>query len=327
MSQCYELKDVMLQAMNDFAQNISPLSKECERVQPGRKSSCSLAVGWTSLLVQTSESSTNVEPFETLATPDHLVVLVTRGECEIESFSNGSWKKAAYRPGLGGMTAGGNTSRLRWRSKIANVKETLHIYIPQFFFTAAAEQYRRAGASFRVEHPDALAFNDPVVSQVAFSLRDAVRAGAPDLYAESAAQFLATHLLSLHSRWSKPLSDVRSPGMLSHYRLKRVLEFMDHHYSEALSVKRLAKEAGVSRFHFVRLFKQSFGLAPHQHLVRLRMQAAATMLESTDLNVQEIATRCGYVSTAHFSTAFRKRFLQTPSEHRAQLYAARPDLR
>lgn len=81
-----------------LAESIAPGCKACERVIPGRKLSCSLSVGWSSLLVQTFESPANLYPFETLASPDQLVVLVTKGECKIESFSNRSWRRDFYRP-------------------------------------------------------------------------------------------------------------------------------------------------------------------------------------------------------------------------------------
>lgn len=162
---------------------------------------------------------------------------------------------------------------------------------------------------------------------MALSLAEAIKVGAPNPYAETAARFLATHLLSIHSSWSDSSSDVRSPGVLRDRRLKRVLEFMEHHYMNSLSLGQLAEEAGISRFHFVRLFKKNCGVTPHQHLLRLRMEAAAAMLGSTDLSVQEVASKCGYTSATHFSAAFQKQFSRTPSEFRAKLYAADADPR
>jgi AraC family transcriptional regulator len=308
---------------SELGAHISPFSKLCESNQQGKRLDCSSTAGWTSLLVQTFKNPAVIEPYETLPTPDQLIVLVTKGEFEVGSYSNRSWKKAIYRPGLGGMTAGGNTSRIRARSKESDGFESLHIYIPQFFFAAAADEFRRAGVPFRMNQPDALGFYDPVIAQTAYSLKEAFKLGAPNLYAESAAQFLAVHLLSIHSRWSEPYSGVRNPGALTDRRLRRVLEFMQHHYAEDLSIEQLSKEGGISRFHFIRLFKESFGVTPHQHLVRLRMGAAAKMLGNTDLSVQAIALKCGYLSTGHFSANFQKHFGQTPFIYRAKLSGVR----
>ena len=299
-------------------------SESFASILPGRTINCSLDAGWKSLLVRTIERSANVETFEAPTTPDQLIVICTRGACEMESFSNRVWKNAAYRPGLGGMTVGGHADRLRWRSKTSEQIEVMQIHLPQYYLDAAAEEYRRAGMAFHMDAPDSLGFCDPVISQMALSFSEAIATGAPNLYAESAAQFLAAHLLSLHSKWSEPSASIRTPGIISDRRLKRVLEFMEHHHTEHLSLAQLAREAGVSRFHFVRLFKVSVGITPHQHLIRLRMNAAASMLDETNLNVQEIALRCGYISVSHFSAAFQKHFSQTPSEYRTRLIGARP---
>jgi len=229
---------------------------------PDRLTSCSLTAGWTSLLVRTFESPPSVEPFETAASPDQLVVLVTRGRGQIESFSRGAWRAAVYRPGVGGLTAGGQTSRLRWQSRTHEAIETVHIFIPCQTMAATIDAYRRAGSAYRADPLDALLFDDPAITRVGLSLVDAIEVGAPDLYAQSAAQFLATHLLSSQSRWPSRLGDERRPGILSDRRLRRVLAYMDAAYMEPLSLDDLAREAGVSRFHFARLFRARVGIPP-----------------------------------------------------------------
>jgi len=283
---------------------------------PSRLTSCSLTAGWTSLLVRTFENPAIVEPFEMAASPDQLVVLTTHGQCQVESFSNGAWRAGESRPGVAGMTSGGQTSRLRWRSRTHEAFETVHIFIPHQTIAATIDEYRRAGSVYRTESLDALVFDDPALTRVSLSLVDAIGVGAPDLYAQSAAQFLATHLLSLQSRWPSRHGDDRRPGTLSDRRLRRVLEYMDAKYMEPLSLDDLAREAGVSRFHFVRLFRAQVGVTPYRYVVRLRMTAAAAMLAGTDLSVQDIALSCGYHTAGHFAAAFRRHFAQAPHEYR-----------
>jgi len=283
---------------------------------PDRMTSCSLTAGWTSLLVRTFESPPSVEPFETAASPDQLVVLVTRGQCQIESFSNGAWRAAAYRPGVGGLTAGGRTSRLRWRSRGHEAIETVHIFIPRQTIAATIDEYRRAGLSYRADPLDALLFDDPAIARLGLSLVDAIAIGAPDLYAQSAAQYLATHLLSMQHRWPSRHGDERRPGPLSDHRLRHVLDYMNATYMEPLSLDDLAREAGVSRFHFARLFRARVGVTLHRHVVHLRMDAAASMLTGTDMSVQDIALACGYYTARHFAAAFRRHFSKAPREYR-----------
>ncbi len=285
---------------------------------PGRMLACSLQAGWTSLLVRTFEEPTVNEGFETACSPDLLVVLVMRGSYTIESFSDGLWRSADYRPGLGGMTACGRTSRLRWSSLSSKPQESLHIYIPHCLLSATAEEYRRSGVAYRNTTPDALLLDDPVIARLGFTLLEAMQVGAGDLYAQSAAQFMVSHLLSRHSRWPSPSVRARKRGELKDRRLLRVLEYMRAHYADALTLDKLAREAGVSRFYFVQLFKNATGSTPHQYLTGLRMQNAADLLTETTFDVIEVAIACGYQSAAHFGAAFKQRFGCSPSEFRVE---------
>ncbi len=295
---------------------ISAASEVCGSIMPGRETLCSRAAGWTSLLVQTFEIRRDTEIFDTLPTPDHFIGVLIKGRATLESCSRGAWKRAAYLPGWVGMTPGGHTSSLRWQSPQSPVLETLHVYIPHHFLQGAQDAYRGTGASSRTQSLNVLSFHDPVIAQVALGLVEAVKTGAPNLYAASAAQFLAAHLISTHSWWRSDATDARSLGTLPGRRVAQVLEYMQAHYMEPLSLDQLAALACVSPFHFVQLFKKSVGVTPHRYLIKIRMDAAADMLTGTDSSVLEVAQACGYQNAAHFSAAFQKHFVQSPSAYR-----------
>ncbi len=140
------------------APNFSPLSEQAGRLRPGQKLLCSRDAQWQSLLVQIYQQPNSVDAFETVASPDQLVVFVLKGQYEIESLSSGLWKRAAYRPGVGGLTAAMTSNRLRWHSPCSEKPELLRIYIPQSYFEEVYDEYRRVGASSIVRVPDTLAF-------------------------------------------------------------------------------------------------------------------------------------------------------------------------
>ncbi|WP_031214341.1 helix-turn-helix transcriptional regulator, partial [Mesorhizobium sp. LSJC255A00] len=73
---------------------------------------------------------------------------------------------------------------------------------------------------------------------------------------------------------------------------------------------------GVSRFHFWRAFKQSTGMTPHAFIAQRRLEQAADMLRSTSLSATEIAMECGFGSSSHFTTAFKRAFGAVPTEFR-----------
>ncbi len=286
---------------------------------PMRAVASSTDVGWTSLLVEVRESAGMSAAYESLATPDQLLVLATQGEYDLERFAGGVWRRAVRQAGSGALTPGGETNRIRWDQRGTSPIRTVHLFLPQSVMRDAVEQFHRAGTPHRTDGLSAVAFTDPAITHVTLSLLSAMDAGAPDLYAQAVAQYLATHLLSVHRRDLYPSNDGRRPGLLTDQRLARVVEYMTVHYRESLTLERLAAEAGISKFHFVRLFKAAVGETPHRSLVRLRLSAARQMLGDTDLTIAEIARASGYGSAGHFDTAFTRHFGRTPTRFRQDM--------
>lgn len=285
----------------------SPESVTSTLAEPGRTLFTSVVSGWRSLLLQAVEAPGSVESFQSVATPDHLIVIVLRGTYEIESTSMRSSTSATYRSGRGGMTAPMNISHLRWRSKQKSLR-TLHLYIPHLFFQEAQAEEKRPGLGAAPSLPDVLGFDDPLIFAVGTSLMEQARLGAPDLYAESAARFLAAHLL----RPAGQNGNSSSLPTLRDARLARVLEYIDYHFMEPLSVESLACEAALSPYHFARLFHASVGVSPARYVVEMRLKHARKLLGETDMAISEVMLACGYSHASHFAAAFAKRFGATP---------------
>jgi AraC family transcriptional regulator len=277
----------------------------------------SLDAGWTSVLLEHQRTIGTID-YVTKPTPDQTLLVITRGRLDLATRGSGRWWKHTHEVGSAALTPSGTSAehRLEPRGTSRSVEAAL-LYIPQHFFTEAADHYRAAGQSFREEPLCSLGFHDATVAHSVFALLRAMDGGAPDLYAETVAQWLATHLLSTHTSWRLPSSPDRSPGLVSDQRLARVIDFMTIHFAESLSLERLAREAGISKFHFAHLFRERTGMTPHRYLVQLRMDAARRMLTTTELTVSEIAAACGYETPAHFGAAFQRRHKQSPGTYRA----------
>jgi AraC-like DNA-binding protein len=99
-------------------------------------------------------------------------------------------------------------------------------------------------------------------------------------------------------------------------RLRRADDFLRARLASPLSLAELAREAGLSRFHMLRLFKQAYGETPFKRLARLRMEDAQRRLARTQDSVTEIAFAVGYENPAHFASAFRRFFGVSPSRFR-----------
>jgi AraC-like DNA-binding protein len=96
-------------------------------------------------------------------------------------------------------------------------------------------------------------------------------------------------------------------------RLRRVDEFIRENLGSSFSLQAIAREAGLSRFHFLRLFKQTYGETPFKRVTRLRMEEAQRRLVGSSDSVTEIAFACGYENSAHFASAFGRVFGVSPT--------------
>jgi AraC family transcriptional regulator len=81
----------------------------------------------------------------------------------------------------------------------------------------------------------------------------------------------------------------------------------------------LAQLAGLSDYHFPRVFRATTGLTPHQHLLRTRLRVAAALLVRSHLPVTGIALAAGFEDLSNFTRTFRAEYSLTPSRFRAQV--------
>jgi transcriptional regulator GlxA family with amidase domain len=97
--------------------------------------------------------------------------------------------------------------------------------------------------------------------------------------------------------------------------LARALSYMMNHYQNSLAVKDIAKQVGVSSRHLARVFDQCYGGTVHQTLQRIRLDAAYEFLRHQPLSgMKEVSFECGFISSAHFSRLFQKRFGIRPNQ-------------
>ena len=90
--------------------------------------------------------------------------------------------------------------------------------------------------------------------------------------------------------------------------LLRAKDLADARYFEPLTVADLARAAGLSRAHFSREFRRTFGESPHGYLLTRRLERAAALLRTTDNGVAEICVAVGLSSVGSFTSSFRATF-------------------
>lgn len=94
------------------------------------------------------------------------------------------------------------------------------------------------------------------------------------------------------------------------------LTWLQANLGEPVSVDDLARRSAMSPRSFARRFKAATGTTPHQWLIRQRVLHAQRLLETTDLSVDQIATRCGFGTTAGFRDQFQRIVRTSPTAYR-----------
>lgn len=105
---------------------------------------------------------------------------------------------------------------------------------------------------------------------------------------------------------------------LPKWRLKRVVEYVDTHISEQITLGALAAVAGMSRMYFASQFRVATGLRPHDYVLHKRIERAQHLVVTTSDPLVEIALSVGFQTQAHFTTIFKKIAGNTPLRWRRE---------
>lgn len=99
-------------------------------------------------------------------------------------------------------------------------------------------------------------------------------------------------------------------------RIRHAIDFIHRHYSEQLTLERIASEAYMSREYFSRMFKEQTRQTPFEYLNQYRISRAMELLEQSDMSITEIAGKCGFAQTGYFSVKFSEFAGCTPTAYR-----------
>jgi AraC-like DNA-binding protein len=109
-------------------------------------------------------------------------------------------------------------------------------------------------------------------------------------------------------------------------QLLRARRFIDERYGESIRLDEIAREASLSRFHFLRLFRDAFNETPHQYLQKRRIERAKELLAGGHHSVTDVCFEVGFESLGSFSTLFRRTVGQSPIRYRARPMVVVPGL-
>ncbi|KQW31164.1 hypothetical protein ASE36_02475 [Rhizobium sp. Root274] len=141
---------------------------------------------------------------------------------------------------------------------------------------------------------------------------------ASRLYAETLGLTAALEMLRLNAEKDAPVRE-QVAGQLSNGQRSLVTGYIEAHLADDIGLDELASLCGLSRFHFSRAFKTTFGKTPIQFVTVRRIERAQRMLGETRLPVAMIATACGFSGASQFSRVFRSVVGTTPLVFRRSL--------
>jgi len=188
----------------------------------------------------------------------------------------------------------------------------LMVELPDSALQAVAQS---TGAD-RIEIEGTPRFEDKRVAALIEAVEQEQACGFPlgRLYLDGIGQALAATITQLRGVLRKPLRSYS--GALTPAQLRRVIEYIHERIDEDMSVMQLAETVKLSPAYFSQMFQRSTGYAPHQFVVRTRIQRAKEMLVASERKIIEVAIACGFETPQHFARVFQKLCSVTPTEYR-----------
>ncbi|MDC7788811.1 AraC family transcriptional regulator [Rhodoplanes sp. TEM] len=287
-----------------------------ERLIRGRLIAGPRARAWNDVLVQVFARPRVEESVLVPAVPEPLIVWILSGRAVVEERDpGGPWTATTVGTGDFFLTMSQTPYELRWRTTGSEPFEVLHLYLGLSLLHRAATELlgpRHAPPLLR----DVSGEHDPVLSALLERLRTELTDASPPsrVFMQGIGQSLAVHLVRRYRAADAPRG--RTSSALPAFKLHRVVAAMDAGLAEPFSLARLAREAGLSPFHFSRLFRRATGTSPSQHFIRLRMTEARRLLRETDHSVIEIGMAVGYSSPSRFAQVFRREVGVPPTQYR-----------
>jgi AraC family transcriptional regulator len=164
-----------------------------------------------------------------------------------------------------------------------------------------------------------LFFEDPALANTALKLERLIESSdsSNQLYLEALGIVLAHEIVRLNA--GTPPTEAPVRGGLAAWQQRIVIDYIEEHLSEQISLATLAQLVRLSPHYFCRAFKQSLHIAPHHYHSSRRIEHAKALLAKRSRSVTDVGLALGFKATSSFTATFRKATGLTPTGFRASL--------
>jgi AraC family transcriptional regulator len=244
-----------------------------------------------------------LEGFELPESDELVLAYHSRGSHDVRRQQGGALSRSRSIPGLLTLIPPGHAVAYHTGGRVSFT--TLHVS------RTALGEFLRGGTDLPAQ--DLFAFRDPFVASCVDSLLREAR--VPDRWTPRFVSAVAEALLLQLLRRSTTTAVSGNQKSLE-TRVSETRSRIDSNLAGDLSLETLAEEAGISRAHFARIFRQVVNESPHHYVMSRRIEHAKNLLTGSSAALKEIAQEAGFCSQAHLTHLFRTRLGLTPQQYR-----------
>ncbi len=181
----------------------------------------------------------------------------------------------------------------------------LNIHIPRTAFDRVAEQ-AKAGPFRDLVYDVGAPVRDEIIWNIVQTLRPTLSRPAlrEGLFVEQLTVALATHIA--HAHGGLTAREAQHRGGLAPWQMRRAKEALLANLNAKVSLEEVAQACDLSRSHFSRSFRQSFGESPYQFILKARIETAKMMIRERSLAMAEISLACGFADQSHMTRVFSR---------------------
>lgn len=239
---------------------------------------------------------------------DHTIFMQLDGFTDLEWNSNGRSLTCRVLPGQVSFVP----ADVPFSCRIKGEGEFLYLTLKKRFFNCAAAHYGVFGV---YDLHDFHAESDAFLSNLLVQFLKAVEAGETydRVYCDSLAQVVTAYLLKNHASSKPPIE--QGTSRLNRNQLRKAMDFVHDQLSNDINLQLISREVGLSPFHFLRSFKETTGMTPHEYVTKTRLEAARSMLLKGQFSLCEIASKTGFCDQSHLSRSFKKLYGMPPLKY------------